>query len=48
MITINGKKYREIEEQAKFDGISPTQVYNRIKQGKYKTRKLMNKTIIEA
>ena len=47
MIKINKQLYRTIEEQAIQDQITEAQVYNRIKVHKYKTRKLMNKTIIE-
>jgi len=47
MIKINKQLYRTIEEQAIQDQITEAQVYNRIKANKYKTRKLMNKTIIE-
>ena len=47
MITIGGKKYLMPDELANKEGVSIQTIYKRIKDGQYKTRKLMDKTIIE-
>ncbi|MDH3381380.1 MAG: hypothetical protein OEL54_01660 [Flavobacteriaceae bacterium] len=47
MITIGDKNYMEIDEFAKKENKSIQTIYNWITSKKIKTRKLLNKTIIE-
>jgi len=47
MIKIGDKKYLYPNEVAKNEGVTVQTIYNRIKEGYYKTRKLMDKTLIE-
>jgi predicted DNA-binding transcriptional regulator AlpA len=47
MIKIQNKKYLEIKDYAKLYGVSQATVYNWIKDRKVKTRKLLNKQLIE-
>jgi hypothetical protein len=47
MIKINGKSFAEPKDYAKIKGKTIQTIYNWIKEGEVKTRKLMGKTLIE-
>jgi len=47
MIEIKDKKYMEIKEYANKYGVSLKTVYNWIKAGKVKTKKMLNAQLIE-
>ena len=47
MIKIGDKKYLEVKEYARHKGKTVQTVYNWMKEGKVKTRKLMDKVLIE-
>jgi hypothetical protein len=48
MIKIGDKKYFEISEYAKSEGVTIQTVYNRINSDALKTKKLLGKVLIEA
>ena len=48
MIKIGEKKYFEISEYAKSEGVTVQTVYNRINSDQVKTKKLLGKLLIEA
>jgi hypothetical protein len=47
MIKIGEKKYFEISEYAKSEGVTIQTVYNRINSDQIKTKKLLGKVLIE-
>ena len=47
MVKIGNKKYIDLKDYAKREGVTLQTVYNRIKSGDLKTKKILDKQFVE-